>query len=191
LDEERDNYLAHDNEDLGGDVEPTNDELDDNYESGGSEDESEEEVEIVNNTPQLTQTQAHTTQAQPTQHQVRRDSALTEAAEQLIRDSPADLLTTELAWQRQVEGDPAKIKVFKSEVLQRTDLLAFAYMRPASSFIHVLHTAGTFSLPSGDEHYRGKEIAFVGDKTEFMTPTPVQLAPDQPWKWITKKLVWI
>ena len=194
LDEGQDNYLAQDNEDLGGDVQQSNDDLDDNYESGESEDESEEEVEIVNNTPrvnntpQSTQTQAHTTQAQPNQHQVRRDSALTEAAEQLIRDSPADLLKTELAWQRQVEGDPAKIKVFKSEVLQRTDLLAFAYMRPASSFIHVLHTAGTFSLPSGDEHYRGKEIAFVGDKTEFMTPTPVQLAPDQPWKWITKKI---
>jgi hypothetical protein len=115
-------------------------------------------------------------------------SALLQAAEKLILNSPLTFLKAELKWQQQVAGDLTKIKAFQSEALQRSDLLAFGYMRPASPFIHILHTVGTFSLPSGDEHYRGKDIAFVGDKTEFATPTPIQLALEQPWKWITKKI---
>ncbi len=115
-------------------------------------------------------------------------SALATAANQLIADSPQNLLSTELRWQAQVKGDAAKITTFRNEALQRSDLLVFGYMRPASPFIHVLHSVGTFSLPCGDDHYRGKEIAFVGDRTEFSVPTPVQLAPVQPWKWVTKKI---
>lgn len=115
-------------------------------------------------------------------------SALIAAAQTLIEDSPATLLKAELQWQQNVGGDAAKIKSFRSEALQRSDLLVFGYMRPASPFVHLLHTAGTFSLPSGDDYYRGKDIAFVGDRTEYTNPTPVQLAPEQPWKWITKKV---
>lgn len=115
-------------------------------------------------------------------------SALAAAAEVLIQESPGDLLPTELAWQRQSAGDTAQVRAFRSEVLQRSDLVVFGYMRPASPYIHLLHTVGTFTLHGGDEHYRGKDIAFVGDKTEYASPTPVLLAPEQPWRWITKKL---
>lgn len=115
-------------------------------------------------------------------------SALTRAALTLMQDSIPETLAADLSWQQEVKGDPTKVKTFRNEALQRSDLLVFVYMRPASSFIHLLHTAGTFSLPSGDEHYRGKDIAFVGDRTHTCVPTPVQLAPEQPWKWITKKM---
>ena len=108
--------------------------------------------------------------------------ALEQAANRLIADSPSGALIAEVMWQREVKGEAAAIKQFRSEALQRTDLLVFAYMRPASPFIHLLHTAGTFSLPSGDEHYRGKDIAFVGDRTDTCVPTPVLPAPEQPWK---------
>ena len=115
-------------------------------------------------------------------------SALALAASELLHDAPATALLAELNWQKSVNGDASKIKAFRSEALQRSDILTFGYMRPASPFLHILHTAGTFSLPSGDNYYRGKDIAFVGDKTEYKTPTPVHLAPEQPWKWITKKV---
>ncbi len=39
-----------------------------------------------------------------------------------------------------------------------------------------------------DDHYRGKDVAFVGDKTSVTLPTPVLLSPELPWKWVTKKL---
>lgn len=119
---------------------------------------------------------------------LKQKSALSAAAHQLIAESPGDLLSADLAWQRQSSGDTAQLRAFRNEVLQRSDLLVFGYMRPALPYIHLLHTVGTFSLPQGDEHYRGKDIAFVGDRTEFAVPTPVHLAPEQPWKWITKKI---
>ena len=44
-------------------------------------------------------------------------------------------------------------------------------MRPSSPYIHLVHSAATFSLPSSDDHYRGKDIAFVGDPTDCCVPT--------------------
>lgn len=114
-------------------------------------------------------------------------SALTHAAQLLMDDSPPTALVSDLEWQRQVTGDATATKAFRGEVLQRSDLLVFAYMRPSSPFIHLLHTVGTFSLPGGDDHYKGKDIAFVGDRADSRVPTPVVLAPMQPWTWITKK----
>ncbi len=65
----------------------------------------------------------------------------------------------------------------------------FAYMRPSSPYIHLVHSAATFSLPSSDDHYRGKDIAFVGDPTDCCVPTLVKLAQIQPRTWIAKKIV--
>jgi hypothetical protein len=35
---------------------------------------------------------------------------------------------------------------------------------------------------------RGKDFAFVGDRTECAVPTPVALTPAALWNWVTKKL---
>lgn len=86
------------------------------------------------------------------------------------------------------QGEYTKIKSFHNEALKQWDLLVFGYMCPVSPFIHMLHTVGTFSHPSGDEHYGGKDVGFVGNKTVSMAPTPVHWVPNQSWKWITKKL---
>ena len=116
-------------------------------------------------------------------------SALCRAAWRIIQDAlPTNTLAADLAWQQQLEGDPIRIKTFRTEALQQVDIVIFAYMRPSSPFINLLHSAAPFSLPSGDMHYRGKDIGFVGDRTDIRVPTPIVLAPEQPWKWLTKRI---
>ena len=116
-------------------------------------------------------------------------SGICTAIHRLMADTPSNTLAIDLLWQQQVEGDPLKIKAFRTEVLQQVDLVVFAYMRPASPFVHLLHSAAPFSVPSGDIHYRGKDIGFVGDRTDVRVPTPIVLAPEQPWKWISRRIV--
>ncbi len=80
------------------------------------------------------------------------------ASHDINLQSPKSLLENELKWQQQVDGVVAQIKAFCSEVLQSSDHLAFVYTHLALPFIHVLHTVGTFSCPSGDDHYHRKDI---------------------------------
>ncbi len=94
-----------------------------------------------------------------------------------------------MAWQKEVAGDATKIKTFRNEVLQRLDVVVFAYMRPGSPIIQLLHSAATFSMRGGDPDLRGRDFAFIGDRAGFRSPVPVMLNPDLPWKWITKRLV--
>ena len=102
--------------------------------------------------------------------------------------SPASLLA-DLRWQRDVDGDNTKVKAFRFETLQSLDLRVFAYMRPASPFIQLFHSAATFYTPGGDTDYRGRDIGFIGDRTDLQSPTTVVLAPESPWKWVTRKVV--
>jgi len=41
-------------------------------------------------------------------------------------------------------------------------------------------------VPGAETEWRGKDIAFVGDKTPFQNPQPVMLSRDKPWKWVSK-----
>lgn len=102
---------------------------------------------------------------------------------------PGHSLLNDLQWQKDVDGEAAKAKTFRGEVLQRLDLVVFAYMRPGSSAIQLLHSAATFSMHGADAELRGKDFAFIGDRKGPRTPVPIILNPDLPWKWVNKKIV--
>lgn len=59
-------------------------------------------------------------------------------------------MTPEIERQSTVQGDAGKIKTFWSEVLHSCDLVVFAYMRPGTVIVQLLHLASTFSLHGGD-----------------------------------------
>ena len=101
----------------------------------------------------------------------------------------ADMLPHDLAWQKEVAGESAKLKAFRQEAMQQQGLVVFAYMKPNSPFVHYLHSAATFFAPGGVADLRAKEIGFLGDKMPFQTPTPIILTTQQPWKWVRKKIV--
>ena len=99
-----------------------------------------------------------------------------------------DAAAADLAWQAAVAGEKQKLKEFRTQALQRDSLLVFAFLRPGSPHIQLLHAVGTYL---GDETDGGEttDYGFVGDRRDaFRQPTPVQI-PDKAWTWTTRKLV--
>ena len=95
---------------------------------------------------------------------------------------------TDLAWQAAVAGEKQKLKEFRTEALQRNGLTVFAFLRPGSPHIQLLHAMGNYN---GDETDGGEtsDYGFVGDRRDaFRQPTPVHI-PDKAWTWTTRKLI--
>ena len=136
----------------------------------------------------------HTPAAAPTPPQpffythVAHSSGLGMAAARLAAENGLNSGQT-LHWQSEVGGDNAKIKSFRQEVLQQLDLTAFAFMRPGSVYIQVLHSLATFAVQGGDEEMKGKDFGFVGDRTELIPRPSAVLIEDKVWKWVNKKVV--
>ena len=112
-------------------------------------------------------------------------SALASAALATMQHETAPGLIAALAWQRDVAGETAKQKVFHRDAMLQADLTVFAFMRSHSPYIHLLHSASTFAALGGDADYKGKDIGFLGDKTQTTAPLPVIL-PSDIWKWTSK-----
>ena len=59
-------------------------------------------------------------------------------------------LETDLRWQAAVGGDPSRIKSFRQQdVTQQVDVVAFAFMCPASPFIQLVHSIATYAVRGG------------------------------------------
>ena len=95
----------------------------------------------------------------------------------------------ELKWQRDVHGDATKGKAFKAEILQAMDLRVFAFMRPKSAFITLVHSSATFFAMGAPTDLQKKDIAFVGDRTPYHNPQPVLLGERKAWEWLTKDII--
>ena len=131
---------------------------------------------------------APTTQApQPfTLTTVGEDSMLGRSAAAMF-STPGYQLKPDLTWQSAVAGDTTKIKTFRQEVTQQVDLVPFAFMRPASPFIQILHSVATYAVRGGDSELHGKDFGFVGDRTSLRVPSAV-LVDENMWKWMSKQL---
>lgn len=80
-----------------------------------------------------------------------------------------------MGWQSSVAGDATKAKAFWQEVTQQVDVVPFAFMRPSSPFIQILHSVATYAVRGGDSDLHGKDFGFVGDRTSLRVPTPVMV----------------
>ncbi len=102
---------------------------------------------------------------------------------------PTYNLASNLAWQRTLRRTTlAQARQFKNEVTQDLDLVAFAFMRPGSPIIQVIHSIATFTARGGDADLHNKDFGFLGDRTPLRTPAPVSVK-EKLWKWVTKKAV--
>ena len=108
------------------------------------------------------------------------------AASELARDSSSIPFLT---WQSDVAGIASQAREFREQVLKTESLAAFAFLRPGSAHIQILHAMGTFTDHAADEETSDKDFGFVGDKRDpFRQPTPVHI-PEKAWKWTTRKVV--
>jgi hypothetical protein len=166
------------------------------YDGGDDDDDdtysSEDEIEIVQTTVPPTKTQGGIN-PQPFQEaniNILPTSALGQAAARAQLFPGANLTTTEdLAWQASVAGEKQKAKEFWAHAIERSTLTVFAFLRPGSAYIQLLHAVGT--CPDGEEgdEVRNKVFGFVGDQRDvFPQPTPVCI-DEKAWTWTACKLV--
>lgn len=117
---------------------------------------------------------------------VKDDSVLGNAAAKIFT-APGYSLTTDLMWQTGTGSDAAKSRAFRQEVTQQVEVTPFAFMRPSSPFVQILHSVATYAVRGGDSELHGKEFGFIGDRTSLRIPTPV-MVDDSMWKWFTKQV---
>ena len=86
-------------------------------------------------------------------------------------------------------GEGSHITNFKTEVFHTPGLFIFSFLQPKDMTIHLMHSPAPFYTVGATGPLKGKDIGFVGDRTDFTTPTPVLLQPERPWKWISKQIV--
>ena len=101
--------------------------------------------------------------------------------------TPGYSLETDLLWQAAVGGDLSRIKSFRQDVTQQVEVVAFAFMRPASPFVQIVHSIATYAVRGGDSDLHGKDFGFVGDRTSLRIPSPV-IIDDNMWKWFVKQI---
>jgi hypothetical protein len=86
-----------------------------------------------------------------------------------------------------VAGEKTKLKDFRTQVVQRDGLTVFAFLRPGSPYIQLLHVVGMYpdeTTNDGDT----SDYGFIGDRRNaFRQPTPVQIL-EKEWTWTTRKL---
>jgi hypothetical protein len=86
------------------------------------------------------------------------------------------LLLQTLQWQRDVEGENARITVIKGEVGSLQGFQAFLMMREGTAMVTLIHSlAKYFSISSATSRYQGRYIGFVGDRLPMGEPGPVLL----------------
>ena len=118
-------------------------------------------------------------------------SGLGRAARALLNSEDHDeLLYDDLRFQKNPGGEASIFKTFKTEILQHSGLVVFAFMRPGASSIHLIHSPQTYVTHRNDDDLKGKDIAFVGDRTHLQpSPPAIVLSEKSPWSWITKPFI--
>jgi hypothetical protein len=103
-------------------------------------------------------------------------------------NNPESMCRT-LQWQRDINGEAAKIAVFKAEVGSLLGFQVFLMMREGTTMVTLLHsTAKYFSISSATSRYQGQYIGFVGDRLPTRKPGPVLLPATKGWEWVTKSV---
>jgi len=102
---------------------------------------------------------------------------------------PQDLIHEELQMQADIKGDATAAAAFRTEILQHQGITVFAFLQPKDMTIHLLHSPAPYYARGATGPLKGKDIGFVGDRSEFNSPAPIILQPEKPWKWITKNVV--
>lgn len=98
-----------------------------------------------------------TTTPRAPQPQKRHYSGLARAAATIVHAHDRDeLFADDVAWQRSIHNDAALIKRFRSEVLQHSGLVVFAFMRSGSPYIHLLHPRPPTSHTNGTTTSMGR-----------------------------------
>jgi hypothetical protein len=94
-----------------------------------------------------------------------------------------------LQWQKDVNGDAARINAFKAKVGSLLTFQAFLMMQEGSAMVTVLHSlAKFFAITMATSRYQGQFIGFVGDRLPMREPGPVLIQATKGWEWVKKPI---
>lgn len=98
-------------------------------------------------------------------------------------DIPPEDITSTLRWQADVNGEAAAIQGFRTEILSQQGLVVFAFIQTEDHYLSLLHSPALYAARGATGALKGKDIGFVGDRTDFAHPIPTLLKTVRPWKW--------
>ena len=89
-----------------------------------------------------------------------------------------------LRWQRDTNGETAKLTTWKLEATSLPGLHFFAFMQPGEAFIVVGHSLSTiYSTATDIASFHGKNVLFIGDQKGTRECVPVVLPPQSAFEW--------
>lgn len=90
-----------------------------------------------------------------------------------------------LRWQREVDGDKDKLRVWQMEATGSSGLQFYAYMQPGEAFLVLGHSLSCiYSTTTDVSSYHGKLVLFIGDRTSTRECTPVILPTPSALGWL-------
>lgn len=94
------------------------------------------------------------------------------------------VLSSELALQKDIQGNTAKQTAFRDFATNYTQMRVYLAMVGEQKNVTMIHTLGTYySIRSATNAYQGKVLGFVGDRRATKEPTPVCLPQSKAWQW--------
>jgi hypothetical protein len=87
-------------------------------------------------------------------------------------DIPPEDITSTLRWQADVNGEAAAIQGFRTEILAQQGLVVFAFIQTEDHHLSLLHSPALYAARGATGALKGKDIGFVGDRTDFATQFP-------------------
>ena len=95
-----------------------------------------------------------------------------------------------LRWQRETNGETAKLATWKMEATSLPNLQFFAFMQPGEAYIVLGHSMATiYSTATDIATFHGKIVLFVGDRKGTRECTPVVLPPVCAFEWTKCKVL--
>ena len=89
-----------------------------------------------------------------------------------------------LQWQQAVQGDNAKIAMWKIEATSSPGLQFYAYMQPGEAFMVLGHSMSTiYSTTTDISTLHGKIVLFTGDRKGTRECAPIILPPQSTFEW--------
>ena len=94
------------------------------------------------------------------------------------------VVSSELALQRDIQGNTTKQTAFREFATNYTQLRVYIAMVGEQKHVTMIHTLGTFySIRTATNAYQGKVMGFIGDRKATKEPTPVCLPQVKAWQW--------
>jgi hypothetical protein len=100
-----------------------------------------------------------------------------------------ELQNCKLAWQKAVDGDTSKIKLFHETAGGLQEFKTYLFIKKGSAYCTVLHSPMKFmAISKATQHFQGQFIGFVGDCMVTREPTPILLPLLKTWQRVKEEV---